>query len=266
MEKVTDNIFILVLLSMAGFFLLALSFIYFFVRYQRKIQAQKTAMQKAELAHREGLLSAAIQSQEEERRRIGRDLHDDIGSALSNLRMVMGEIVTSDERTAASAASAKYKPLIDDIITNVRTISHSLSPPGLELFGLEHTLYELCDSFNISGTLNLSLENNAGRLLESAGKENSLALYRVLQELLANTVKHAGATHAAIVFTAADDNLLMHYNDNGKGMTLESGKKPGMGMQNIESRLRIINAAYYIGSAPNMGFNIFVTLPIKALN
>ena len=263
MQKVTENIYVLVLIATSGIFLLAGAFIYFYVRYQRKLLTQRAAMQLAELQHRESLLNAAIQSQEDERKRIGRDLHDDVGSALSNLRMVIGEIVANKEPETVSAASANYKPLIDNIITNVRNISHSLSPPGLELFGLEHTLHELCDNINLSGNLKLSLDNKAGEQLDDIGVQNSLAIYRVIQELVANTMKHANAGSAAIVVDKNADQLLLHYKDDGKGFDTNANKKTGMGLQNIESRLRLVNATYRIESAPGKGFNIFITLPVK---
>ena len=131
MQKVTDNIFLLVLFAMLGTFILGASSIFFFIRYQRRITQQKEAMQKAELDHSEQLLHATLLSQEEERKRIGRDLHDDVGASLSNLKMIMAQTI------AASPDSPAFKPMIDNIITTVRNISHSLSPPGLSLFGLE---------------------------------------------------------------------------------------------------------------------------------
>ncbi len=263
MPKVTDNIFILVLLTMAGTFLLAASFIYFYVRYQRRMLSQKEAMQKAELEHRENLLHAAIQSQEEERKRIGRDLHDDVGSALSNLRMVMGEIVQVNEEVSGSEAAQTYKPLIDNIINNVRSISHSLSPPGLDLFGLEHTLHELCDTVNGTGKMRLDLENNTGGLIDEMGRENSLAIYRVMQELLNNTIKHAQATAAVMTFNRSDKGFSIEYKDNGRGIDLTENKKPGMGLQNIEGRLGMINAGFEIISSPGNGFKIIISLPLN---
>ena len=255
MQKITDNIFLLLLFAMAGTFILAASFIFFFVRYQRKMLLQREAMQRTELEHQEKLLHSVIHSQEEERKRIGRDLHDDVGSALSNLRMVMGATAPEDKH---------HKPLIDNIITTVRNISHALSPPGLELFGLEYALHELCDHFNLSGKLHLVLENHTGELMDKTGQLNSLTLYRVLQELLSNTVKHAEAKNAIIIFNQEDEKLLVTYRDDGKGITIDPNKKMGMGMQNIESRLHMIDASFAIDSSPGNGFKIVIELPLHS--
>lgn len=262
MHKVTDNILILVLLTMLGTFFLAASFIYFFVRYQRRMLQQKEAMQKAELDHQETLLHSVIQSQEAERKRIGRDLHDDVGSALSNLRMVFGKIV-SDQNTPGNAE--QYKPLIDNIINTVRNISHSLSPPGLELFGLEYTLHELCDNFNSAGVLHLTLTNHSGEKIDQLGPVPSLTLYRVIQELLSNTVKHAAATEADVCFTLEEGSMLVVYKDNGKGIDMSASKKPGMGMQNIESRLNMIEAPFVIESSPGNGFKIAIKIALQSI-
>ncbi len=258
MQKITDNIFLLVLFAMAGTFTLATSFVFFFLRYQRKAQQQKEAMQKAELQHSENLLHAALQSQEDERRRIGRDLHDDVGAALSNLRMVMGQGSKAIAETDKDAPA--YKPLIDNIITTVRNISHSLSPPGLELFGLEHTLYEFCDTFNTSGAISLSFVNEAGNRVDALDKNTALALYRVLQELVSNTIKHAAAKKIVIRFCIENEHLVLVYSDDGRGFAADSIKKTGMGMQNIEARLTMVQANFTVDTSPGNGIVVRIIL------
>jgi signal transduction histidine kinase len=256
MQQVTDNIFLLVLFATAGTFILATSFVFFFLRYQRKALQQREQMQQAELAHRENLLHAALQSQEDERRRIGRDLHDDVGAALSNLRMVMGQASST-----VSAETPAYKPLIDNIITTVRNISHSLSPPGLELFGLEHTLYEFCDNFNLSGMIKVLFINDAGSRVDALDKHAALAVYRVLQELVSNTIKHAEAKNIDIRFFTEQQQLVLQYTDDGKGFNEGVVKKSGMGMQNIEGRLSMIPAPFTVNSSPGKGVVVRIILP-----
>jgi signal transduction histidine kinase len=258
MQKITDNIFLLVLFAMTGTFILATSFIFFFLRYQRKAQQQREAMQRAELEHSEKLLHAALQSQEDERRRIGRDLHDDVGAALSNLRMVMGQGYKMAENEGKDTTA--YKPLIDNIITTVRNISHSLSPPGLELFGLEHTLYELCDTFNTSGVIRLSFINEAGSRVDGLEKNTALATYRVLQELISNTIKHAEAKKIVIRFCVENNRLVLVYSDDGKGFDASVVKKTGMGLQNIEARLSMVQAAFTVNTSPGNGIMVRIIL------
>jgi len=256
MQKVTDNILFSVLFAMLGTFILAASFIFFFIRSQRRITQQKEAMQKAELDHSERLLHATLLSQEEERKRIGRDLHDDVGASLSNLKMIMAQSVE------VAPDKPAYKPLIDNIITTVRNISHSLSPPGLSLFGLESTLHELFDNFNIAGNIKLGFENEMGEKLNAFNEQTALALYRVIQELLTNTVKHANASQVLIKCFEESNNPIITYQDDGKGIDMAAGKKHGMGMQNIEARLRMIQARYEL-PAVEKGFFIRILIPAQ---
>ena len=256
MQKVTDNIFLLVLFAMLGTFILGASFIFFFIRYQRRITQQKEAMQKAELDHSEQLLHATLLSQEEERKRIGRDLHDDVGASLSNLKMIMAQTI------AASPDSPAFKPMIDNIITTVRNISHSLSPPGLSLFGLESALHELFDNFNAAGKIKLDFENELGERLGNFDEQTALALYRVIQELLTNTVKHANANQVLITCFEENNSNIITYQDNGKGLDMAAGRKHGMGMQNIEARLRMIQSRYEL-PAVEKGFFIKIIIPAQ---
>ena len=251
MQKVTDNIFLLVLFAMVGTFILASAFIFFFLKYQRNISQQKEALQKAALEHGEQLLNATLQSQEDERKRIGRDLHDDVGASLSNLKMIMAQ---------NTATIGNHKPLIDNIITTVRNISHSLSPPGLDLFGFEFTLQELLDTFNTPDGIAVHFDNKAGKNIDALDKKTALALYRVLQELLSNTIKHADAKNIFINFFIENKTVVLTYQDDGKGLPAGVDKKNGMGMQNIEARLRMIQATFSIATEEDKGFFIKILI------
>lgn len=254
MQKVTDNIFLLVLFAMVGTFILAASFVFFFVRYQRRIAQQKAFMQQAQLKHSEALLHATLLSQEEERKRIGRDLHDDVGASLSNLRMIMAQASDATQR------STSYKLLIDNIINTVRTISHTLSPPGLALFGLENTLHELFDNFKLAGTINIEFTNELDSKLDALDEQSALSIFRVMQELLNNTSKHANAKNIQVVFFEENGKHILTFKDDGRGLAPSANLKHGMGMQNIEARLRMIGAKHYFPKV-EIGFFIKIELP-----
>jgi len=236
-----SNIYYLIIIGMGVTFLLALSVVGFYILYQRRFLKQQLELKKTEL-------HATIQSQEDERRRIGRDLHDGIGSLLANLRMNINRLNTAGVQEQCSL-------LIDKTITDVRSIAHSLSPPGLELFGLAGAVEDLCDGI----PLKLSIENNAGDLKRLA-PNTALALYRVIQELLSNTLKHAEATSATITFNEQNGTLTIDYTDNGKGFSI-SPKQTGMGLRNIESRLNMIGVTYNIISSPGNGFKTTIQVP-----
>ncbi len=214
------------------------------------------------MAQQKELMNAIIQSQEIERKRIGQDLHDEVGGSLSNLRMLFNRLDNSStDRAEIEKAVDSYKQLIDKIIQNVRNISHNLSPPALALFGFTAALEELSDSINNGNGSFLSIINHAETISEQLPYTASLSLIRILQELISNTLKHAEAKQIGISIFMDYGLLTIHYTDDGKGFDNDDNTlKKGMGMQNIESRISMINATYRIKTAPGQGFSMFILI------
>jgi signal transduction histidine kinase len=247
----TDNVYMITFLGMTGMLLLTLALIQFYVRNQKRLLRNAEEKRQAELTHQKDLTFAVIQSQEEERKRIGRDLHDDVGSSLSNLKLY----------TLQWEGAEAMRRQIDGIINKVRNISHMLTPAELELLGFGEAMEEMCRVIHQSGGVKVSMDNAAGSVLDHIPYDKALALYRVFQELFTNTIRHAGATAVELHFELTGDNLIARYQDNGKGLT---GKKTrtGIGMQNMESRLEMIGAAFELDAHENSGFGIRISLPI----
>lgn len=244
--------------GMGGALLLVIAFIALHMRNQNRLLHERELQQEKEIEHQKSLLAAVIQSQETERKRIGQDLHDDVGSALANLRLTIdmfdSKTITPDN---FKKFALTYKQSIDHIITDVRHISHNLSPPRLSLFGLNAALEDLTDIIPRSG-IKLSMDNQAADAITGLDLTVITTLYRVFEELINNTIKHAAASHIYIALSAENGSLLIDYKDDGIGLQLK-GKTKGMGMQNIESRLNMINAAYAIGQEASGGFQIKIT-------
>jgi signal transduction histidine kinase len=251
-----DNIYVLLLISMGGVFMLVVSFVLIFIRNQNNLLKKQRELQQAELRHQQDLLKTIIVSQEAERKRIGQDLHDDVGTALSNLRITIE--MFNDAAIGEFSDTCKYQ--IDKIVQDVRHISHNLSPPGLELYGFMGTLEELSEFITVTGKLQVNITDNTNSLPDRFGTGVSLSLYRVFEELLNNTLKHANATQVNINFDIADDYLLISYRDDGQGIAASDKTKKGMGRQNIESRLGIIGAAYEDDFPAHKGFNMNIRL------
>ncbi|MES2487224.1 MAG: histidine kinase [Bacteroidota bacterium] len=261
MPNSSDNIVALIILATLGTFLMVVSFILIYIRNQNKILQQRQQMQQAALAHQKELLQVVIESQEEERIRIGRDLHDDVGAAISNLRLIieMFKPVTADEDYTQFIKSSKG--IIDKMMTDVRHISHNLSPTALTYYGLAFAIEEQCTNINQSGKLKIDFKNDAKPALEKITMPVATALYRVLEELLNNTLKHARAGISTLNFTQINNTLVIEYSDNGVGMD-DQGVKKGIGLHNIESRLTVINADFSIETSPGNGFYIKITYPL----
>lgn len=262
-EGITDNIYFLVIMCTGGIALLVISFVILFIRNQNKLFKHKQKLHDAELSHQKDLLGTIIKSQEEERKRIGQDLHDEVGGSLSNLRMLINRFEQQKKEGAnlTENASDVYKTLIDKIVEDVRNISHNLSPPGLALFGFAEALEELKDVVSKGDDSFISITNHAEAASDKLVYPVALALVRILQELITNTLKHSSAKRIGISLFMEDELLAIHYTDDGVGYNLENKKaKKGMGMQNIESRLDIINATHTIQTAENKGFSMFIYL------
>lgn len=259
-ETVGDNIFLLIILCTGGISLLVIFFVVLFINNQKKLLSNKQQIHEAEMSYQKELMRVVLQSQEEERKRIGQDLHDDVGGSLSNLRMLINRNELSKDQGSNSAA-ANHKLLIDKIIQDVRNISHNLSPPALALFGFTVALEELIDSINDEDGSLINIINHAASMTDKLPYDMALALIRVLQELISNTIKHGRAKRIEISIFIENGLLAIQYMDEGRGYDPGDQKnRKGMGMQNIESRLNMINATYTVKTAPGAGFSMFIVL------
>jgi signal transduction histidine kinase len=266
-QGIDDNISYLALLGTVGGLLLASSVVFFFVRYQRRLIAQQAAMQKAELEHKQQILNSIISSQEEERIRISKDLHDHVGSTLSSLRFIVSRIgASANDPAAIRSISDETKGSIDRIIEDVRNISHSLSPAGLELWGFHEALEAYCDKTGNASGLNIITYDSTDGILKQLLFDDALSLFRVVQELVNNTIKHASAQNVTITISADDHCIYVRYADDGRGIDLKSDKGRGIGIYNIESRLGMINAEYDIVTAPGAGYTFNIRMPVLLLN
>jgi signal transduction histidine kinase len=262
MQEIGDNIYLLIIIGMFGSALLVVSFILINIRNRNKLLRQQRKATEAAVQHQKDLLYATINSQEEERKRIGSDLHDEVGSALSTLRMYIQKFTEENESAKTTEFGTKSKSMIDSIITNTRNISHDLSPITGGVYSIMDALEDLCSQVNLSGKPEISLSVSGEDILSKLDPNHALALYRVIRELIKNTITHAQANSIMIDITEENRNPVIMYKDDGKGMEKTSIQK-GMGLNNIESRLSLIGATYTINTAPGKGFEISIYVPVK---
>ncbi len=242
---------------------LLIASVYFYtqkVKRNKMMAAQK--IQEAEINHQKDLLQSVITSQEAERKRIGMDLHDEVGAALSTLRIKIEK--NTGESVNAGVHATNLKLDIDKIITNMRNISHSLSPRISGSFGFYDAVHELSDNVNRSGKINMAVHFDEDKLPEFANEQAPMAIYRVLSELINNTLKHAAAKNIQMNVDVADDKMEIQYHDDGIGISQKNGTTGnGMGMQNIESRLSIIGADWQIQNPETGGYGVIISVPLK---
>ena len=256
-----ENIYLLIVLLMLGVFLVVFMMILLNVKNQNKILSQKRKMPEAEIEHQKALAHTLIISQEAERKRIGMDLHDEVGTALSALRMYIEQIFP-EEQEYLLELKKDSKTKIDRIIHNVRRISHNLSPFLKGAYELKDALEDIINGVNASAGLKASIDFGNIADFNSLSEEAQLALYRVICELINNTIKHSGASELNIVFRRASSLFIeLTYNDNGIGLTGLKNNDKGIGMMNIESRMAMMAAVWKIDKQSNAGFRMDIQIP-----
>lgn len=248
----------IIIIGMLVLFLLALSVIVFFILYQRRLLAQQQKHQKAESDYQKELLKTFIQSQEQERSRIAKELHDDVGAMLTTTKLYFHQIVPELPPEELIEITGKMSGFFDDMIQSVRTISRDLRPVVLEKLGLIEAIQSNVQTIKDCGQINISFIDNTTHPIT---KSKELNIYRILQELLTNTLKHAEASVIKIELKHKESLLEILYEDNGKGLNQKKLiHEKGLGLKNIESRLSILSGKMSILDSTS-GFKIKIELP-----
>jgi two-component system NarL family sensor kinase len=193
----------------------AVALVLFIVTYQKRLLQQQLLLRLAEAEYQQQLLSAVIAAQEHERERIGRDLHDGIGSTLATAKLLMGRLESTGAQEEAANLSSMVKEILGNAVHDVRGLSHSLYPAVLDRFGLADALEHLADVCNEASTLDVELSIDYPHPL---ALPQELALYRICQELIHNAQKHAqGATLLQVRLKQQGTKLSLAVEDNGCG-------------------------------------------------
>jgi signal transduction histidine kinase len=235
-----------------------ISFTIIIIYNYKRLVHQKRIYQEVQLANQRNLLVAIIESEEKERKRIGMDLHDEVGSLLSLLRLLIENIYTNLNESYVE----QCKSIIDKIVNNVRSITYNLSPFVNEAYHFSDALEDLCDSVNQLKTIRIVLDDHTDGKLDLIKDNTSLSLFRVLSELVNNTIKHSKASRINLKLLLNHDLLVIDYEDNGIGIHETAERKKGSGMLNIESRLSAIGADFYHRSKAGAGFNMTIKVNI----
>lgn len=255
--QITGPYLNLLLAGVGGLVLLSIGVISFFVIYQRRIFEQERGRAEQARLHQRQLLAAAVDVQEAERRRIASDLHDDIGSLLTATRLYLRQIKPAQTDGRNDEIKRQSLCIVDEMISNTRRISHDLLPPTLEKFGLRAAAEDLCERINQAGGPRVRFRSN---LDERIDRRTELGLFRALQELLNNTLKHAEAENVDVALHAGPQSLRFTYRDDGKGFSpAQAGG--GLGLRSIESRANLLNATLALDSAPGRGLSVGITVP-----
>ncbi|MHB1278319.1 MAG: tetratricopeptide repeat-containing sensor histidine kinase [Bacteroidia bacterium] len=226
---------------------------------QLKDSRIRELMQEQELKS----IDAMLKGQDEERQRIAQDLHDRLGSILSTVKLHFSTM-EEEIRKLQDKQHQSYRlatEMLDEAVDEVRKISHDLHSGSISKFGLKTAVNQLIQAIESSNAIHIQFFDNQIDGQDYASFE--VELYRIIQELLSNTLKHAGATEVNMQLTRSEGFITFSYEDNGKGMDPEILKKSeGLGMVSIQNRVRKINGRSTLDSTPGHGFTFIIEIPL----
>lgn len=259
-SPVYEKEIVAIILYTSCFFMVVAFFLVAFFYFSRKKIIQKEVEKRdLEIQYRKEQLHAVIVTQEEERKRIAQDLHDDISSKL-NIVSLNSHLLSSPNLT-----EGETNEITDTIISltakaleNSRKIAHNLLPPVFEKFGLNAGVRELCDEFESSKAVKVHYHN--GIDFDSNHNDRHLHIFRILQELMNNSLRHGKATKIWIDFKIENEIQTCYYKDNGIGFDSENTEnQKGLGMKNMDSRISFLKGTIEIHSEIGKGISVVFT-------
>ncbi|KAB7733214.1 histidine kinase [Rudanella paleaurantiibacter] len=232
-----------------------------FLRRQQKLIAhQQSVIAQQQIRQLElKSLRAMIEGQEGERSRIARDLHDGLGIQLSRIKL----FVEAHQEQLPNSVKEPLNQFLDEACTETRLVSSNLRPYTLTTFGLIPALDDLVQKLNLVNETRLILEHYGE--LPPLGDEASVMLYRVVQELLNNALKHAQAQQITVQIMANDETLLISVDDDGRGAEFPEVPTKGNGITNIKSRISYLGGQVMWQSEPQRGTSVMISLPMPRL-
>src|SRR6186713_1444298 len=226
-----------------GMLALTIGLIVFIIFHQRKVIRYQMRLQRLEQEQQKMLLNASIRLQEEERQRIAADLHDDAGPLLATARLYLNENLVNQEKAQQLQSIFQARQIIDDTIQLIRNISHDLMPPTLKNFGLESAINDLFQKISGSGTVNASQRFHDYK--ERLKPEKELLVFRIIQELINNILKHSNSSFIHLTQNVHADKFYLRIHHDGRGIVQSDFEKLnksniGLGLKNIGSRIRLL--------------------------
>ncbi|WP_029272379.1 sensor histidine kinase [Flavobacterium sp. KJJ] len=248
-----------VIFSCVSFLLMGIVLVLFFYFSRKKIIQKELEKKDLEIHLQKEQLHAIIITQEEERKRIAQDLHDDISSKLNIVSL------NTHLLSAPNLTESETKEITENIINltakaleNSRKIAHNLLPPVFEKFGLNAGIEELCEEFETSKAVKVHYTNKID--FDDNEMDRQLHVFRILQELMNNSLRHGKASEIWISFKKNNGISTCDYEDNGVGFDSKNDEnQKGLGMKNIDSRISFLNGTIKISSELNKGFTVTFT-------
>jgi signal transduction histidine kinase len=262
-----SGISLVLFLGTLGMLALTIGLILFIIFHQRKVIRYQLRLQHMEQEQQKILLNASIRLQEEERQRLAADLHDDAGPLLATARLYLNENLVNQDKATQLQSIFQARQILDDTIQLIRNISHSLMPPTLKNFGLESATNDLFQKISGSGTINASSRFHEYR--ERLKPEIELIVFRVIQELINNILKHSNSSFIHLTQNTHNGMFILRIHHDGRGIVQADFEKLnksniGLGLKNISSRLRVAQGKIFFEKDPSQTYyKVTIEIPIE---
>ena len=230
-------------------------FVYLVVINQRKL-----------LEKRSGVFESILETQEKERERFARDLHDELGPVLSAAKLSADKLKSlSGKDPILVEQVSRLHELLDLGVRTIRSTSYALMPPDMEEGTLSEALVELCNRLNRAGETNIEMELDG--LPNDLSNASALNIYRLIQEVISNSLKHGKAKKIEVLSFRTDNFLFLEINDNGAGFDSENQRQhlPGLGLKNIGNRVRYLQGKFEVNSSKGQGTKIKLKFDLDKL-
>ncbi len=250
-----------------GFLIILVPIIALLYTYYQKIQTQSELAKKNEEINQQKvsalkqeqelkLIKAAIEGQDEERKRIAQELHDSIGGNLAGIKLQLASVKKRTETLDIISGQ------LDETYQLVRDISHTLIPQKFRQNDFAQLITEYIKSISNTGKISVNFHPHPIEKINSINEIVKMELFKIIQELMTNTLKHSQASKADIHLNYFEDSISLIFEDNGVGFNSKE-KKTGIGFNNIENRVKKLNGTVHIDSMVNRGTVISIDIPIK---
>ena len=253
------EVFVWLGVAVSFFFAAGVFWIQKIFNYMKRVEDEKREMEKV-------FLSGIIQAEETERKRFAKDLHDGLGPILSTVKMSVSSITRTEKDDPTRKILRNADIAIDEAIKSIKEISNNLSPHILNNFGITKAIRNFINKINYSDTIRINFTSNFGTQRFDTNIE--VVLYRVICELINNTIKHAKASTIDIVLHLKNNNIDCYYQDDGIGFNTEQLSvlnQNGMGYSNMLSRTTSLNGSFTINSEPGNGISVTFIIPVSSI-
>jgi two-component system, NarL family, sensor kinase len=228
-------------------------------RYKQNLQLQR--INELETEKYISATEAVLKGEEQERTRLAKDLHDGLGGMLSgikySLNTMKGNLIMTPDNAQAFERSMD---MLDSSIQEMRRVAHNMMPEALVKFGLDAALKDFCSSITSSGALKVKYQSLNVEGLE-VEQTTAITLYRIVQELINNTIKHASARNAIVQISRTEGRLNLEVEDDGKGFTLDIlDRAEGIGWTSIRNRIEFLKGKLDVHSEIGKGTSVHIEL------